>query len=341
MKVTVDYDVCASTGSCMQVCPEVFEVRSDGFLYVLQEEPPRGAARPRSREAADLCPTGGDHRSRSTTAAAGASTTASPRPGRRRGRCCASGSTPIRPSFPDRSTARPTPSSASARRSSTPPPTSCARSSRSSPTSRRSAPSRRSRRVCRYIRERYPDVVLVLDAKRGDVGSTAEHYAREAFGRYAADAVTVNPYLGTDAAAPFLAAGGVLALCHTSNPGSAELQDLDVGGRAAVRAGRRRWSPTRWSELGEAGLVVGATYPGAAGRGPGDRRRPADPACPASAPRAATSQASVRAGSTGPRHRPAAQLVAGDPLRLARRRLRRGRPRRRARRRATRSTPPR
>ena len=70
----------------------------------------------------------------------------------------------------------------------------------------------------------------MLDAKRGDIGSTAEHYAREAFGRYAADAVTVNPYLGTDAAAPFLAAGGVLALCHTSNPGSAEVQDLDVGG---------------------------------------------------------------------------------------------------------------
>jgi orotidine-5'-phosphate decarboxylase len=119
--------------------------------------------------------------------------------------------------------------------------------------------------VCRYIRETYPDVVLVLDAKRGDVGSTAEHYAREAFGRYAADAVTVNPYLGTDAAAPFLAVGGVLALCHTSNPGSAEVQDLDVGGtplfeRVATMVG------TRWSELGEAGLVVGATFPDQLGR---------------------------------------------------------------------------
>lgn len=114
--------------------------------------------------------------------------------------------------------------------------------------------------VCRYVRETYPDVVLVLDAKRGDVGSTAAHYAREAFVRYAADAVTVNPYLGTDAAAPFLAEGGVLALCHTSNPGSAEVQDLDVGGvplfeRVATMVA------TRWSELGEAGLVVGATFP--------------------------------------------------------------------------------
>jgi orotidine-5'-phosphate decarboxylase len=114
--------------------------------------------------------------------------------------------------------------------------------------------------VCRHIRERHPDVVLVLDAKRGDIGSTAEHYAREAFGRYAADAVTVNPYLGTDAAAPFLAAGGVLALCHTSNPGAAELQELDVDG-APLYERVATMVATRWQELGDAGLVVGATYP--------------------------------------------------------------------------------
>jgi len=115
-------------------------------------------------------------------------------------------------------------------------------------------------RVCRYIRERHPDVVLVLDAKRGDIGSTAEHYAKEAFGRYAADAVTLNPYLGTDAAAPFLAAGGVLALCHTSNPGAAELQELDVGG-APLFERVATMVATRWQQLGDAGLVVGATYP--------------------------------------------------------------------------------
>lgn len=57
MKVIVDYDVCASTGSCMQVCPEVFEVRSDGFLYVLQEEPPE-ELRDRVLQAEELCPTG-------------------------------------------------------------------------------------------------------------------------------------------------------------------------------------------------------------------------------------------------------------------------------------------
>ncbi len=57
MKVTVDYDVCASTGSCMQVCPEVFEVRSDGYLYILNEEPPE-ELHPAVLEAADRCPTG-------------------------------------------------------------------------------------------------------------------------------------------------------------------------------------------------------------------------------------------------------------------------------------------
>lgn len=152
--------------------------------------------------------------------------------------------------------------------------------------------------VCTYIREHCPDVVLVLDAKRGDVGSTAEHYAREAFGRYGADAVTVNPYLGTDAVAPFLAAGGVLALCHTSNPGSAEVQDLDVGGvplfeRVATMVA------TRWSQLGEAGLVVGATFPAQLGAA-----RSIVGQLPILVPGIGTQggdlAASVRAGSTAP-----------------------------------------
>jgi ferredoxin len=56
MKVTVDFDLCAATGNCMQICPEVFEVRSDGFLYVLQEEPP-AELHEKVTEAADLCPT--------------------------------------------------------------------------------------------------------------------------------------------------------------------------------------------------------------------------------------------------------------------------------------------
>ena len=181
--------------------------------------------------------------------------------------------------------------------------------------------------ICRYIRERHPDVVLVLDAKRGDIDSTAEHYAREAFGRYGADAVTVNPYLGTDAARPFLEAGGVLALCRTSNPGSADLQDLplDVGGEPLYLRVARMVAE-RWSQLGDCGLVVGATYPAQLGEVraivgdlpilvPGVGAQEGDVA------------GSVRAGATDGRHRAADQLVARDPLRLGRRRLRRRRPR--------------
>ena len=71
-------------------------------------------------------------------------------------------------------------------------------------------------------------IPVLLDAKRGDVGSTAERYAVEVFDRYGADAVTVNPYMGGDTLLPFtrFAAKGVVVLCKTSNPGSAELQDL-------------------------------------------------------------------------------------------------------------------
>ncbi|HEY0463879.1 MAG TPA: orotidine-5'-phosphate decarboxylase [Polyangiaceae bacterium] len=73
-----------------------------------------------------------------------------------------------------------------------------------------------------YIRREHPEIAIVLDAKRGDIGSTAERYAREAFDRYGADAVTVNPYMGFDAIEPFLARSdkGVVVLCRTSNPGA-------------------------------------------------------------------------------------------------------------------------
>ncbi len=118
-------------------------------------------------------------------------------------------------------------------------------------------------RVCHHIRSEHPDVVLILDAKRGDIGSTAQQYAREAFGRYGAHAVTVNPYLGTDSLLPFLAehpGHGAFVLCRTSNPGAGELQDLDVDGEPLyVHVARR--AATSWAALGECGLVVGATRP--------------------------------------------------------------------------------
>ena len=114
--------------------------------------------------------------------------------------------------------------------------------------------------LCCHIRDRHPDAVLILDAKRGDIGSTAEHYAREAFDRYGADAVTVNPYLGTDAATPFLERGGVLAVCRTSNAGSGDLQDLTIDGMPVYQR-VARMVVERWAPLGECGLVVGATFP--------------------------------------------------------------------------------
>lgn len=117
-------------------------------------------------------------------------------------------------------------------------------------------------KLCTYIRDAHPDVTLILDAKRGDIGSTAEHYAREAFGRYGAHVVTVNPYLGTDSAEPYFDhGGGVLAVCRTSNPGGDDIQSLDAGGRPLyVRVAEM--VAQRWSLLGDCGLVVGATYPG-------------------------------------------------------------------------------
>lgn len=114
--------------------------------------------------------------------------------------------------------------------------------------------------LCALIRTDHPDVTLVLDAKRGDIGSTAQRYAVEAFDRYQAHAVTLNPYLGTDAATPFLQRGGVIALCRTSNPGAHELQSLEVDG-TPLYLRVADMVATRWQEIGDAALVVGATAP--------------------------------------------------------------------------------
>lgn len=117
-------------------------------------------------------------------------------------------------------------------------------------------------RVCTHIRNNHPDVLLVLDAKRGDIGSTAERYAREAFDRYGAHAVTVNPYLGTDSIEPFLShpGGGVFVLCRTSNSGGDDFQSLVSNGEPLYKHVARRVAD-EWSKLGDCGLVVGATYP--------------------------------------------------------------------------------
>jgi orotidine-5'-phosphate decarboxylase len=117
-------------------------------------------------------------------------------------------------------------------------------------------------RLCAHVRDNHPDVLLILDAKRGDIGSTAEHYAREAFDRYGAHAVTVNPYLGTDSVEPYLRHpdGGVFVLCRTSNPGGDDFQSLTVDGMPLYEHVARRVAG-EWQRLGDCGLVVGATYP--------------------------------------------------------------------------------
>jgi orotidine-5'-phosphate decarboxylase len=117
-------------------------------------------------------------------------------------------------------------------------------------------------RTIEYIHEHYPGTPVILDAKRNDVGHTAERYAIEVFERYGADAVTVNPYLGFDSLEPFLryADRGIFVLCRTSNPGARDLQDLIVDGRPLYQAVAERVA-SQWNTGGNCGLVVGATYP--------------------------------------------------------------------------------
>lgn len=116
--------------------------------------------------------------------------------------------------------------------------------------------------ICRYIKTRYPTIPLVLDAKRGDIGATAEQYAREAFERYEADAVTVNPYMGFDSVAPYMEwkDKGAIVLCRTSNAGGSDLQFLDVGGKPLYQHVARLVAD-KWNVNGQCSLVVGATFP--------------------------------------------------------------------------------
>lgn len=113
-----------------------------------------------------------------------------------------------------------------------------------------------------YMRRQFPQVPVILDAKRGDIGSTAEMYAREAFERYDADAVTLSPYLGHDTVEPFLQYRdrGCIFLCRTSNPGSGQFQGLLVEGEPLFLR-LARIIAEQWNTAGNCGLVVGATYP--------------------------------------------------------------------------------
>ena len=119
-------------------------------------------------------------------------------------------------------------------------------------------------RLVAHVHAAHPGVPVILDAKRGDIGSTATHYAAEAFDRYGADAVTANPYLGRDSLQPFLdrADRGVVVLCRTSNPGAADLQDLALADGRPLYQHVAETVARDWNGNGNCLLVVGATWPG-------------------------------------------------------------------------------
>ena len=119
-----------------------------------------------------------------------------------------------------------------------------------------------------HIHRQHPQVPVILDSKRGDIGSTAQQYAIEAFERYQADAVTVNPYMGFDSIEPYLKYSdkGVIVLCRTSNPGGSDLQFLEVNEAHSVEKELlyqrvARLAASQWNKTGQLGLVVGATFP--------------------------------------------------------------------------------
>ena len=121
-------------------------------------------------------------------------------------------------------------------------------------------------RLIARLRQIAPQVPVILDAKRGDIGSTAEQYAREAFERYGADAVTLSPFMGFDSVAPYLKyeGKGAFLLCRTSNPGGDDLQNqrlADVPGQPRLYEHLARLAQGPWNTNGQLGLVVGATYP--------------------------------------------------------------------------------
>jgi orotidine-5'-phosphate decarboxylase len=121
-------------------------------------------------------------------------------------------------------------------------------------------------RLVAHMRRTAPQVPIILDAKRGDIGSTAEQYAIEAFERYGADAVTLSPFMGFDSVQPYLKyhGKGAFLLCRTSNPGGDDFQPqrlMDVPGQPRLYEHIAALAQGPWNLNGQLGLVVGATYP--------------------------------------------------------------------------------
>jgi len=118
-------------------------------------------------------------------------------------------------------------------------------------------------RLVQHIKQVAPQVPVILDAKRGDIGSTAEQYAKEAFERYQADAVTLSPFMGFDSIEPYLAYAdkGVILLCRTSNAGGSDLQAQALADGTLLYEHVARLAAGPWNRNGQLGLVVGATFP--------------------------------------------------------------------------------
>ena len=121
-------------------------------------------------------------------------------------------------------------------------------------------------RLMEHMRRVAPQVPIILDAKRGDIGSTAEQYAIEAFERYGADAVTLSPFMGFDSVQPYLKYHdkGAFLLCRTSNKGGDDLQNqrfASVEGQPLLYEHVAKLAQGPWNLNGQLGLVVGATYP--------------------------------------------------------------------------------
>lgn len=116
--------------------------------------------------------------------------------------------------------------------------------------------------TCDYLRKKYHDIIIILDAKRGDIGSTNEGYIKYVFDYLGVDGLTIQPYLGKESVLPFLALKdkGLIVLCRTSNPGAGEFQDLEINKIPLYKIVAQRVLKL-WNKNNNCLMVIGATYP--------------------------------------------------------------------------------
>jgi orotidine-5'-phosphate decarboxylase len=183
-------------------------------------------------------------------------------PGQRTTRCCASASTPIRPEIPAAPAGAPDAILEFCTQivDATADLVCCFKPQIAYFAARRAEDQLEA--LIEHIHAKHPGTPVVLDAKRGDIGSTAEQYAVEAFERFKADAITVNPYMGRDSVDPYLAYPdkGVILLCRTPTPAAPTCSSSTWAGSSCMSTSPGWW-PEEWNASGNCGLVVGATFP--------------------------------------------------------------------------------